>query len=51
MFHFTELERLWVFFFEARPNSKITHIKMKGTVIYHDNNNGDNNGYCGQRLR
>ena len=47
--HFTELEKLWGFFLEARSNSKITLIKTKFVVICHGKNNGGNNGYCGQR--
>ena len=40
-----------VFFLEARSNSKVTLIKTKDIVIYHGNNNGDNNGYCEQKIR
>ena len=50
MFHFTELEK-FCFFLEARSNCKITLIEPKGITMYHGNNNGGNNGYCGQRLR
>ena len=35
MFHFTELEKLWGFFLEARSNFKISLIKTKCVVIYH----------------
>ena len=39
------------FFLEDKFNSKFMPIKTKGVVIYNGNNNGGNNGYCGQRLR
>ena len=45
----TEFEE-FCFFLEARSNSKIRVIKTKGIVIYHGDNNGGNNDYCGQRL-
>ena len=35
VFHFTELEKLFFFFLNARPNSTITLIKTKCVVIYH----------------
>ena len=40
-----------VFFLEARSDSKVTLIKTKDIVIYQGNNNGDNNGYCEQKIR
>ena len=51
MFYFTELENFWVFFLEARSNSKITLVKTKCVVIYHGNNNDGSNGYYGKWLR
>ena len=49
VFHFTELEKLLDFLLETRSNSKITHIKTKGVVIFHGNISG-NHVYCGKRL-
>ena len=49
MFRFTELEKIFGFLLEVRYNSKITHIKTKGVVIYHGNNSG-NHLQCGKRL-
>ena len=48
---FYRIRKIVGFFLEARSNSKFTLIKTKHLVIYHGNNNGNNNAYCGQRLR
>ena len=49
VFRFTELEKILDFLLEVRYYSKITHIKTKGVVIYHDNNSG-NHVFFAKRL-
>ena len=51
MFHFTALEKLWVFFLKPDLISKLHLLKPNCVVICHDINNVGNSGYCEQKVK